>query len=99
MNDVLHEIERKRKNDDDPSMLRAIRLDPKYYVNYMLTEWYSALSPKKDDPRNVYHLSDAVRYQKILNASKTTVMWHYTCVEKGLKSFLAKYYGQWADIE
>ena len=99
MNNVLREIEWRRKGEGDSSIVRAIRLDPKHYVNYMLTQWYFALSPKKDDPTNVYHLSEEVRYEKILNASKATVMWHYTCVEKGLKSFLAKYYGQWADID
>ena len=99
MNDVLREIEHHQPIQNHSLVLRGIRLDPKYYVNYMLTHWFSALTVRKDDTKNIYNLAEEIRYEKILNESKSTVMWHYTCVEKSLKSFFAKYYGQWMDID
>ena len=100
MNDVLSRIENKRKTtDDDQSILRATRLDRDRYINYMLISLFSALSPRVGDTKNIYTLSEEIRYESILNVSKISVMWHYTCVEKALKSYFAKYYGQWTDID
>ena len=93
MNNVLSKIKATHKR------LSSKLLNAKKFVNFMDTHWYRTLSLQTKDHKDFYDIDEQIRYQMIKNASDNTVMWHYTCVEKFLKIFIAKYYGQWTNLD
>jgi hypothetical protein len=64
----------------------------------MMTYWFRILS-SHEDQTNFYNSNENIRYNLMKNASEEAVIWHYTCVEKPLKIFFAKYYGQWTNLD
>lgn len=99
MNTVLTRMETVRKTKENFQRLSIRRLDPRKFINFMNTHWYRALSPTLANQTNFYNLNDDARYELIKNASEEAVIWHYTCVEKPLKLFFAKYFGQWTNLD
>jgi len=99
MNHVLKDIENSQKNNNEKQKLSVIRLDSKRFLNYMHADWFKILSPKPGNQSQFFDLNPDHRFQLIQNASKELVIWHYTCVEKALKIFLGKYFGQWTNID
>jgi hypothetical protein len=99
MNKVLTEVENLSTVDKSARVLSIRRLDIRKFLNFMLTDWFRILSPQTDDQKNFYTLDANSRYEAIANASKQPVIWHYTCVEKTLKLFFGKYFGQWTNLD
>lgn len=99
MNDVLGTLENSREVNKSLRIPSAKRLDTGKFLNFMNTYWFSALSPKLGIDTDFYNLDADTRYKMIVNASEEAVLWHYTCVEKPLKIYFAKYFGQWTNLD
>ena len=99
MNKILTALENSQKANKSLQIPSIRRLDTRKFLNFMNTYWYRALSPRIGMQTNFYNLDDDTRYKMIQNASEEAVMWHYTCIEKPLKIFLAKYFGQWTNLD
>ena len=98
MQRVMAEKERQSSSNSNQRSLVFVRLDLKTFLNYMGTEWIQIFSARIRSETNFFTLNESLRFQLIHNASNDVVLWHYTCVDKSLKLFLPKYFGQWTNV-